>query len=477
MSALVLMTAAAVFALEPQAPEPPLRPLPHLSAVRVAEPPKIDGHLDEVVWQSASGSDAFTQQSPYDGAPPSERTRVKVLYDDDALYVAASTASRSTRRIVELLTRRDRDSESEWVWVYVDSRNDGKSAFVFAVNVAGVLADGQIIDQTTQAWDWDENWRARRAHTPHGWSVEIRIPLRVLRFDGSLPVQSWGFQATRFIADRQEADLWAYSPREVASPVAFSGGSTTCGTSRPVARSSCVPSCSGRWPATTPVRTWPARDGRRRDRLGLDLRWHLAQDLTLDAAFNPDFAQVEADQVILNLTQFRNAAAREAARSFWKGSTPFLSRCKSSIRDGSGGAARSHDARECGGRSHGNCRRESCAGDDLWRWQDCGTHRAGLDHRGAERAHRHEQSAVREPPRTGRDANRLAAPASAFNVLRLKRELGGAGHVGLIGTAANGFEGDRTYPTDAALALPALPVGGATATLGSRCFHDAYVGG
>jgi len=195
---------------------------PRLAPVHTAKPPLIDGRLDDAVWQTAAVSEAFTQQVPFDGSQPSELTELRVLYDEDAIYVGFDCDQVHTP-IVEKLTRRDRDSESEWVWVQIDSRNEGKSAYMFAVNISGTLADGQIIDQTTYSWEWDENWEGKTTHRPGGWSAEIRIPIRVLRFDGSVPVQSWGFQAARFIAERQETDLWAYFPRDVATPIAYLG--------------------------------------------------------------------------------------------------------------------------------------------------------------------------------------------------------------------------------------------------------------
>jgi hypothetical protein len=467
------MTAATVFALEPQPPEPSQRPLPHLPAVRAAQPPKIDGRLDDLVWQSATGSDAFTQQSPYDGAPPSEHTRVKVLYDDDALYVGFDCEQIHTP-IVELLTRRDRDSESEWVWVYVDSRNDGKSAFIFAVNVAGVLADGQIIDQTTQAWDWDENWEGKTARTPHGWSVELRIPLRVLRFDGSLPVQSWGFQATRFIADRQEADLWAYFPREVASPVAFLGRLDDLRNLKAGGTLELRPFLLGEVARNDPGPNMAGSGWSPGGSLGLDLRWHLAQDLTLDAAFNPDFAQVEADQVILNLTNFETQLP-EKRPFFLEGIDAFSFPLQVfySRRIGAAPPAPTTPVNAAGDPTE--IPAESPAPATIYGAGKI-VGRIGPDWTiGAMSALTGTNSLQFVNTTTGQYANRLAAPAAAFNVLRLKRELGGAGHVGLIGTAANRFEGDRTYPTDATGAQ--LCPSGALAPLGTRCFHDAYVGG
>ena len=174
--------------------QPPPRPVPHVAAVRASKPPLIDGRLDDAVWQTAAATDAFTQQVPFDGSPPSERTQMRILYDEDAIYFSFDCDQVNTP-IIEKLTRRDRDSESEWVWILIDSRNEGKSAYQFAVNISGTIADGQIIDQTTYSYEWDENWEGKAAHRPGGWSAEIRIPIRVLRFDGSQPVQSWGFRA------------------------------------------------------------------------------------------------------------------------------------------------------------------------------------------------------------------------------------------------------------------------------------------
>ena len=85
---------------------------------------------------------------------------MRVLYDEDAIYFGFDCDQVNTP-IIEKLTRRDRDSESEWVWILIDSRNEGKSAYQFAVNISGTIADGQIIDQTTYSWEWDENWEGK----------------------------------------------------------------------------------------------------------------------------------------------------------------------------------------------------------------------------------------------------------------------------------------------------------------------------
>ena len=272
----------------------------HLVAVKTPAPPLIDGRLQDPVWQLAPGTSAFTQSFPFDGGRPSEKTVLRVLYDESAIYLGFECEQVRTP-IVERLTRRDRDSESEWVYVHIDSRNDGKSAYMFAVNIAGVLADAQIIDQTTYSWEWDENWEAKTARTKKGWSAEIRIPLRVLRFDSKLPVQSWGLQASRFIAQRQETDLWTYVPRDVAAPIAFYGRLDGLSDLRGAGALELQPFvlASGQRRDASQIAIGSGTTGTAS--AGLDLKWHIAQDLTFDVALNPDFSQVELDQIILNL--------------------------------------------------------------------------------------------------------------------------------------------------------------------------------
>ena len=453
--AFSLLTAAIALAVDQ-----PL-PAPHLAAVHVNKPPFIDGRLDDEAWRAAPGTEAFTQQFPFDGAKPSERTSLRVLYDDTAVYIGFDCEQIHTP-IVERLTRRDRDSESEWVWVYIDSRNDGKSAFVFAVNISGVLADGQILDQTTFSWEWDENWEGKTTRTPTGWSAEIRIPLRALRFDGSLPVQSWGFQATRFIAQRQENDLWAYFPRDVASPVAFLGRLDDLRGLKGAGALELLPFALGYM--------------RRRDAgpnmlgsgltpggsAGLDLKWHVAHDLTLDGAFNPDFAQVEADQVILNLTNFETLLP-EKRPFFLEGIDAFSFPLQVfySRRIGAAPLAPTGESTQqlvdvpSPATIYG-------AGKLVGRLGANWTLGALSALTGA--------NTVTVVDATGARSSLLVAPTTAFNVLRLKRELGGAGHIGLMGTGSTPFEGNEVYP---AMMCPS----GAAAPPGTRCFHAAYVGG
>src|SRR5262249_9614282 len=152
---------------------------------------------DDNAWKSVVPTEAFTQKFPAEAQAPVENTKMWVVYDDDALYVAFD-CTQVKSPVVARLTRRDRVVEADDVSIFIDTRRDGRSAFAFDVNAAGVLVDGVRFNDVEGSLDWDENWEARTVLTDHGWSAEMRIPLRILRFD-SLPVQDWGFQARRWV--------------------------------------------------------------------------------------------------------------------------------------------------------------------------------------------------------------------------------------------------------------------------------------
>jgi hypothetical protein len=456
---------------------------PHLIAVHTPTPPLIDGHLDDAVWRAAPAADAFTQSFPFDGGKPSEQTRLRVLYDDSAIYLGFDCEQIHTP-IVERLTRRDRDSESEWVYVQIDSRNDGKSAYEFAVNIAGVLADAQIIDQTTYSWEWDENWEAKTTRTSRGWSAEIRIPLRVLRFDSKLPVQSWGMQATRFIAQREETDIWAYIPRDVAGPIAFFGRLDGLRDLRGAGALELQPFVLGYGRRRDASQTTVGSGYDGSGSAGLDLKWHIAQDLTFDAALNPDFAQVELDQVILNLSTYETFLP-EKRPFFLEGidAFSFPMQVFYSRRIGSAPVAPSLRTDASGQPSEELVDVPTPAtiygaGKLVGRLSPDWT----IGALSALTAANHVTVIDDSAPRAVSEA-RLAAPVTAFNVLRLKRELGSGGHLGIIGTGSSTLESDGGYPpvTAGGPSQPGSPnelcPSGVSPPIGSPCFHDAYVGG
>src|SRR5262249_27476322 len=240
----------------------------------------------------------------------SEQTTIRVIYDGEALFIGVDCQQKAP--LVARLTRRDRPIEADSITIDLDSRADGTSAFEFAVNAAGALSDGIRFNDTDYSAAWDENWDARVARSDRGWSAEVRIPLRILRFHRA-PVQSWGLQVRRYVSARQETDEWAFIPRTAAGEVSHYGKLDELRALKPPSPFELRPFVLGRVRHRDPTSTtlgngtdvttlangWDASGS-----VGLDVKWHVTQNLTLDATFNPDFGQVEADQVVLNLTTY-----------------------------------------------------------------------------------------------------------------------------------------------------------------------------
>lgn len=265
--------------------------------VRVSTAPRIDGHLDDPAWQAVPASDAFLQSFPRDGAPATATTRVQVAYDDDSLYIAVDCAQ-STPQLARL-TRRDRDMSDDRISVDIDTAHDRRNAFHFQLSAAGVLVDGLRYQDTELNTDWDEIWRGEVATTPTGWSAELALPLRVLRIHAD--VATWGFQVRRWVGQTGELDVWAYAPRDAGGEVSRYGELGPFDGLAP--RQSVVVIPFGLTRLVRTDRDVPSPYGAGVSAsAGVDVTWRPRSNVVLSAAVLPDFGQVEADQVVVNLT-------------------------------------------------------------------------------------------------------------------------------------------------------------------------------
>ena len=262
----------------------------------------LDGKLDDAAWTKAEASTAFVQKFPNEGKSPSERTTLRIVYDDANVYVAFDCEQRSVP-IVERLTRRGRLVESDWVSVAMGTRGDGKSAFEFLVNASGVRVDALRFNDNEKTEDRDENWEAETAVRDDGWSAEFRIPLHLLRF-ASAPEQTWDLQARRYISNLQETEEWAFFTRSAGGEVSHYGKLLGLRGLTPRAPVELRPFVLGKMEQREQSSEQLDSGTSFAASAGLDLKWHPANDLTLDLTVNPDFAQVEADQQVLNLSTF-----------------------------------------------------------------------------------------------------------------------------------------------------------------------------
>lgn len=186
-------------------------------AARTPRPISLDGRLDEEEWAAAPAYSRFVESFPNPGLPASFRTEVRVLYDDAMLYVGVVCFDPQPRAIVRQLARRDTDTTADRVEVAIDSGGGGRTAYVFTVNAAGVLRDQLVYADVNTTDSWDAVWDAAVAGDARGWSVELAIPLRQLRFS-SAPEQQWGFVVRRHVPRTHQVFGSVLVPRE-ANPL------------------------------------------------------------------------------------------------------------------------------------------------------------------------------------------------------------------------------------------------------------------
>ncbi|HEU4385098.1 MAG TPA: DUF5916 domain-containing protein [Anaeromyxobacteraceae bacterium] len=277
-----------------------------IRAARAPQPPEVDGKLEDPVWQVAEPFDAFVQIFPDEGSAPSEPTEVRVLYDDRALYVAVRCRDSRPDQIVRPMGRRDKPPVSDQVYLYIDTGRhlDG---YVFGLTAGGIQQDGVIYEDDRMAWDWDAVWDGRVTVDGQGWSAEFAIPLSVLRFPEA-PVQTWGFAVRRELARRRELSATVLIPRNARGLVSRLSHLTGLTDLRPRADLELVPYAAARVAIQPQYRSKPEIPEPRLANLildaGLDLKWVPSRSLSLVATLNPDFGQVEADEIIQNLTTY-----------------------------------------------------------------------------------------------------------------------------------------------------------------------------
>jgi hypothetical protein len=302
-AALLLWCLNAPAALAQDAPAPAEgyvheRDAPQLRAVRTANPIVLDGRLDEEAWAQAVPATGFTQTDPDEGEPATQRTEVRILYDDAFLYVGARMWD--TEEVRTRLGRRDAMlANSDQFSVMLDSYHDHLTSFTFSVNPSGVRRDMAGFDT-----GWDPVWEVATSIDEEGWTAEMRIPFSQLRF-GRESVQVWGIQFARTIARTPEWSVFAFTPRSERGGVARYGHLVGLEGIRPGRRLEVIPYFTTRAEYREVTPDNPFRTGSDFfHQVGVDLKYRLTSNLTLDAAINPDFGQVEVDPAVINLTAF-----------------------------------------------------------------------------------------------------------------------------------------------------------------------------
>jgi hypothetical protein len=261
----------------------------------------LDGKLDEPAWQDAEAGHGFLKWHPDRGLAPTEETIFKVAYDDQAIYFGVACLENDSANIASSLSRRDQIRDSDIVSIYIDPYLDKNTGYNFRVNPAGVQEDYYLFNNGDRDKDWDAVWGAETSTDEDGWYAEIRIPFSSVRYR---PGQSmtWGLQVYRYMQRRGEDTAWVIWDPEANGFISRFGEVTDIEGVRPPRQLELLPYMVAS--ATNPAAEGPEDDTDTFQNFGLDLKYGVTPDLTLNATVQPDFGQVEADPTVVNRSPF-----------------------------------------------------------------------------------------------------------------------------------------------------------------------------
>ena len=274
-------------------------------AVRIAEPLRLDGRLDEGVYRDTLPIDGFLQQVPDEGAPATQPTEMWVFFDDDYLYIAARCLNSEPGRIVANDLRRDGNgiSQNDNFGVVLDTFLDRRSAYYFQTTPIGAMRDAAVTDGVNNS-NWSTVWDVRTATTDTGYTVEMAIPFKSLRYRGG-GAQTWGINARREVQWNTESSMVSQVPASYGgSWTQMSVAGTLVGLETPAQslnlefKPYLVSSVTTDRGARVPFSNDTSANA------GIDVKYGLTRALTADLTVNTDFAQVEEDLQQVNLTRF-----------------------------------------------------------------------------------------------------------------------------------------------------------------------------
>lgn len=268
------------------------------------EPPPIEGTLDHPAWQKAPLITDFIQRMPDSGEPATHRTEVRLLYDDNYLYVGARMHDPAPDSILAPLMHPDSFEPSDFFGISVDSYRDRRTAFTFLVNPRGVRIDQMQHSDYMEDSNWTAVWDAEARIDDQGWVTTLRIPLSQLRYRGG-GEQTWGVNFVRQIARENEMSTWAHVPPDQMRFVSLYGTLDDLQLPESRVRLEATPYLSGGLNHKASSLRTPLDDNPEfQPGAGLDLQYGLTPGVTLTSTINPDFGQVQVDPAVINLSAF-----------------------------------------------------------------------------------------------------------------------------------------------------------------------------
>ncbi|OYT15170.1 MAG: hypothetical protein B7C24_14490 [Bacteroidetes bacterium 4572_77] len=279
-------------------------------ANRIDSAVTLDGRLDEDEWALARPMTGYSQKDPVFGGTPEEKTEIYILYDSKFLYIGARLHSVDIENIQNFVTRRDDLGTSERIIVTLDTYNDRKTAYSFAISVAGSRADYSHSKDSEYARDynWNPVWTGKTyIDTANScWTAEMKIPFTQLRFNNDIE-QLWGINSNRYVPTTHEDLYWILVPRNESGWSSRFGTLVGIKNIHPVSsRLELLPYAVGGLDINSEIdnNNPYAKYNKPRANIGGDIKAGLGSNMILDATINPDFGQVEADPATVNLTEF-----------------------------------------------------------------------------------------------------------------------------------------------------------------------------
>ena len=269
-----------------------------LSATRISLPPKIDGILDEDYWYDSKSAQNFLMLEPYNGKSErsTEKTEVIVLYDNEALYIGAKLFdSRSYEILKEFGPRDEKNKNADMFEIWLNPFNDGLNQFNFGVTAAGVQFDG-IFNGQNLDMNWDAVWESEISYSNKGWFIEMKIPYSAIRFPNK-QIQEWGLNMVRGIRRYREFYSWNFVDIEQSLRSNQDGLLTGIKNITPPIRLSLYPYTSIYYENYDKANQFYFNGG-------LDLKYGISENFTLDMTLIPDFGQTKSDDLILNTSPF-----------------------------------------------------------------------------------------------------------------------------------------------------------------------------
>jgi Domain of unknown function (DUF5916)/Carbohydrate family 9 binding domain-like len=294
---LVLCAALCAFAARTAAAADPRI----VTAVETRTPITLDGVLDDEAWITAEPATDFVQAEPHEGQAATERTTVRLLFDRDALYVGVRCDDAMASALIVNDIRKDfTPGEQDTFELLLDTFADRRNGFVFATNPAGAKSDTQIANEGRDVnTSWDAVWSVATKVDASGWSAEMRIPFKTLRFERG-EGRIWGANFSRRIRRKNEVDYWSPVPRVYnLYRAGLAGTLAGLGDVSQGHNLRIKP-----WVAGNSTRAVGGGEFDPASHVGLDVKYGVTPSLTLDVTVKPDFAQAEADEQQVNLTQF-----------------------------------------------------------------------------------------------------------------------------------------------------------------------------